>query len=304
MDVRARGLKADVLVAILHFGDEEVTHQCLDSLRGAGTADVVIIDDDPREVFDARPGLGFSVRIIRTGGGMGFAEAYNFGLKQARNSHHRYLYLANNDIIFTQQSIDTLKETFADSRVGLAGPAVFYTGARRLLWACGGRVFRWTVSIDGIRKMPVSKQTIVDYVPAAALMTPVDVWDAVGGFSEKYCFCFEEAEFALEVQRNGYQVVANANSEVLHEVGDSSNREPMFYYNTVRNRVRFARYLHGPKIGWILGWLSGFLRSYSVRRQRIFAVAIRDEINNVPLTRATLAEIREKFSLLDPHHYQ
>ena len=286
----------DVLLVILHFGEAEMTHQCLFSLEGAGSVDVVVVDNDPRKVFQIPGGLSFPVRIVRTGGGMGFAEANNFGVAAAREKHHRLIYLANNDIVFTQDSVDSLRECFDDSTVGVAGPAVFYTGQSRRLWALGGRVFRFSVSIDGIRKAPVGDQFDVDYIPAAALMATVRVWDEVGGLPEKYCFAFEEAEFALEAKKRGYRVVAIAKSEVLHEVGDSSNREPMLYYNTVRNRIRFGQYLHGRRVGWLLGVLSAFARSYSFQRQRILYRAVNDEMKDVPLTRATLGRIREQFS--------
>ena len=295
MSETSRHQLSDVLLVILHFGGAEMTHQCLFSLRNAGHADVVVVDNDPREIFDIPDGLSFPVRIVRTGGGMGFAEANNFGVGAARQSHHRLIYLVNNDIVFTHGSIDALRASFDDEAVGVAGPTVFFTGPSRQLWAHGGRIFWLSVSIDGIRKMPKEDKSDVDYIPAAALMTTAKVWDMVGGLPEKYCFAFEEAEFALDAKKRGYRVVANAKSQVLHEVGDSSNREPMYYYNTVRNRIRFGQYLFGRRVGWFLGALSGFARSYSFRRQRLFYRAVVDEINDVPLTRATLGRIREQF---------
>lgn len=285
----------DVLLVILHFGAAEMTHQCLLSLKNAGRADVLVVDNDPCTIFDIPASLGFPVRIVRTGGGMGFAEANNFGVRVAREKHHRLIYLVNNDIVFTRGSVEELKGTFDDAGVGVSGPAVFYIGAPRRLWAVGGRVFRLSVSIGGIQKTPEADQFDVDYIPAAALMTTATVWDEVGGLSEKYCFAFEEAEFALDAKKRGYRVVANTKSEVLHEVGASSSRVPMFYYNTVRNRIRFGQYLFGRRAGWLLGAFSALARSYSFQRQRVFYRGVADEIKGVPLTMATLARVKEHF---------
>jgi len=53
----------------------------------------------------------------------------------------------------------------------------------------------------------------VDYLPGAAILCRLNVWDMVGGLPEKYCFCFEEAEFALRIRKHKY---ASRSPDKLH----------------------------------------------------------------------------------------
>ena len=53
----------------------------------------------------------------------------------------------------------------------------------------------------------------------------------------------------------GLKIMVNPNSIILHQVGMSSDRQPMYIYNSIRNRIRFSKYLYGEITGILWGVL-------------------------------------------------
>jgi GT2 family glycosyltransferase len=64
----------------------------------------------------------------------------------------------------------------------------------------------------------------VDSVIGAFLLTPRRVWDAVGGFDERYFFFFEETDYCLQVKRRGWTVVHHPDVDVWHFQGGTAKR--------------------------------------------------------------------------------
>ena len=291
----SQGSPADTLCVVIHFGNVTDTIDCLNSLPTDIPLDVVVVDNDPTQSLTLPPGLSEHCLTIRSGGTMSFADANNLGVKAAGEAHYQYVLLLNNDTVVESGAIAALRDTFIDDTVGVAGPAVPFYDNPNALWACGGTVARWAVTIDGIRKLPATPIVDVDYVPGAALMTRMSLWQEIGGLPTDYFLAFEEAHFALEAKKLGYRVVVNTTSRILHKVGMSSDRQPMYYYNTVRNRMRFGRYLFGGRRGAFLGALSGLARSYTPQRLKLWLIAVRDEFSGQALDQAALFGIRDRY---------
>ena len=283
----------DTLCVILHYGSKQDTLDCLASILHEDFLEIVVVDNDPLQDFRVPAEAKQAVHIVRTGGAMGFAQANNLGVKTFRREHHRYVLILNNDTGAQKDSLNALRETMSDKEIGMAGPVMPYFDHPNTIWAAGGEISKWFVTIDGIRAFPAAKLTDVGYLPAACFLARLDLWDKIGGLPERYFLAFEEAEFALEVKRLGYRVVVDSDSIILHRVGMSSDRQPMYYYNTVRNRIRVGAYLWGDYAGPLLGAISGLARSYNLSRFVLWSQAVWDELRNRPLDKASLERIRQ-----------
>ena len=286
----------DTLCVVLHYGNEQDTLDCLEAITKDDFLDVIVVDNDPRQQFLLPSGFKKFAHVVKSGGSMGFAQANNFGVKTGRHNHHRFVLILNNDTVALPGAMAVLRNALEDPQVGIVGPVMPYFDKPDELWAAGGKISKWLVTIDGIRTLPDKELTDVGYLPGAAFLTRLDLWDAIGGLSEKYFLAFEEAEYAMEIAKRGYRVVVSRDSSILHKVGMSSDRQPMYFYNTVRNRIRFGGHLWGPVIGPPLGAMSALVRSCNFRRIRVWIRAVLDELKKRPLDKETLEAVRENFA--------
>lgn len=286
----------DVLCVILHFGETEDTIECLASLQAGIPIDIVVVDNDPRQNFALSPEWEHYALVVKSGGAMGFAEANNFGVERARQPHHQFVFVLNNDTVVRSDAVGLLRAAIAESGAGMAGPVMPYYDDPGRVWAAGGRVSCFFVTIDGIRRWPSSKLSSVDYLPGAAFMAQIDLWDEIGGLRVQYFLGFEEAEFAMEVRKRRFGVVVHRDAVVLHKVGMSSDRQPMYFYNTVRNRIVFGRYCLRSSFGAFWGGISGLLRSYSLERLALWFQAIRDYMQGKRLDQQSLFRVRDRFN--------
>lgn len=270
--------------------------ECLASLRAGIPIDVVVVDNDPRQNFVLSPGWEDYALVVQSGGALGFAAANNFGVERGRQPHHQFVFVLNNDTVVRSDAVGRLRSAIDESGAGMSGPVMPYYDDPGQVWAAGGRVSCFFVTIDGIRQWPPSRLSTVDYLPGAAFMARFDLWDEIGGLPVQYFLGFEEAEFAMEVRKRGFDVVVHKDAVVLHKVGMSSDRQPMYFYNTVRNRIVFGRYCLGSSFGAFWGGVSGLLRSYSLERLALWFQAIRDTIQGKPLDQQSLFRVRDRFN--------
>jgi GT2 family glycosyltransferase len=289
------------LCVILHHGSEEYTNKCISSLLNQKQLDIVILDNDPSQSYEPLAYARKSVKIFKTGGSAGFSESNNIGVKAFLTKYHSSILILNNDTIVSEGALEYLLNTLNSSSVGAVGPCMPYTSHPNKIWACGGNISKLRVSIGGIQPKH-QRPYEVDYLPAAAILCRSDLWKEIGGFNEEYFIAYEEAEFALEIKKRGFKVMVDPRSVILHTVGMSNQISAKYYYNSIRNRLIFSKYLYGKNIGFfyalIITTLS-FLNARSLKnflqRIKLWIKAISDDFNKVPIDRKILQSITEQF---------
>jgi GT2 family glycosyltransferase len=284
------------LCVILHFGDEQVTWDCINSIVSYDFLDILIADNDPSQKIEIPQRFINKVRIFRTGGVAGFAEANNMAIREGRNTTHRSILLLNNDTVVLSDAVQLLRHLLDTKNVGACGPCMPFASQPDKIWAWGGYINKFTLSIGGLGKKSRTEPYDVDYLPGAAILCRLDVWDLVGGLPEKYFLAFEEAEFALCIRKHKFRIMVHPEAQILHKVGISSDYQPMYSYNDIRNRMKFGSFLWGKVPGFFLGAIRGLIAV--IRKQHGFTVwlrAVRDEIHGVSLNRETLEEVKKSF---------
>ena len=215
------------LAVILHYGSEIDTRHCLNSLTNIVDLDLLIVDNDPSQSLVIWDDFFSTVRLIRTGGNCGFAEANNIGVKYGRREHHDSVFILNNDTLVLDNALEELLKVLNQPNVAAVGPCMKFLGQPTIIWACGGFINKYRITIGGITNINENKPYDVDYLPGAAILCKLEFWDLVQGLPEKYFLCFEEAEFALRLKHFNLRIVAVPTACVLHGLGMSSDRQPM-----------------------------------------------------------------------------
>jgi GT2 family glycosyltransferase len=284
-----------ILCVILHFGSENDTWACVGSLLGYNYLDIVVSDNDPAQSIEAPDQLKYRVRIYRTGGSAGFSAGNNMAVGACRNESHDSVLILNNDTIALPGSLDKLRLLLAQDGVGAVGPCMPYLSDPKKIWACGGYINKFRIRIGGVRPSKATTFFDVDYLPGAAILCSLIVWDQVGGLPEKYFLAYEEAEFALRIKKLNLRILVDPNAKILHKVGMTSESRPHYIYNGVRNRIKFGQFIWGRFIGAVLAVCMTFLNIRSVSTFNLWFLAVKDEFFGVPLNREALLLVKERY---------
>ncbi|MBV8582105.1 MAG: glycosyltransferase [Candidatus Eremiobacteraeota bacterium] len=241
--------RPDVSAIILNFNKSLLTLECVaDLLLGAGALalEVVVVDNgsDPSDFGQLAANLPSSVKLVRLATNRFFGEGNNIGVEASSGSNLLFL---NNDAFVGETTLQALYDvllTRADA--GAAGPRFVYTDG--LLQECGAMVSDCgtvTQRGKGLDDQPGRLRTTepVDYVSAACLLMPRDVFERIGGFDLAWDPAYyEDVDLCLKLKLIGKKTYYCADATVTHiENATSSDPSHGLRLNTVVaiNREKF-----------------------------------------------------------------
>ena len=178
------------------------------------------------------------VRLLRTGGNIGYGAAVNAGLSGLASG---YAVVANPDVRFEPGSIDELlAATERWPRAATLGPAIrtpegeLYPSARdlpSLSTGIGHAAFGWfwpanpwTARYRREREAP--RERPAGWLSGSCLLVDLAAFHSIGGFDPGYFMYFEDVALAERLGRAGYLHVYAPSAVVVHEGGHSTRREP------------------------------------------------------------------------------
>lgn len=201
------------------------TLMCLSSLstsRDATPFEVIVVNDASTDSTLRRLRRIDGIRIVNLENNVGFLGACNKGLESAKGEFVVYL---NNDTQVQPGWLDALIDNFEDPTVGLVGAKLVYPDGR--LQEAGGIIFSdgsgWNFGhFEDPQGPPFAYRREVDYVSGAAIAVRKSIVDVTGGFDERFSPAYyEDTDLAFEVRRQGFSVIYEPNSVVVHHEGIS-----------------------------------------------------------------------------------
>jgi GT2 family glycosyltransferase/2-polyprenyl-3-methyl-5-hydroxy-6-metoxy-1,4-benzoquinol methylase/glycosyltransferase involved in cell wall biosynthesis/archaellum component FlaC len=216
--------KVSVIIPV--FNQWAYTYRCVKSIQQtlAGMACEVILADDGSTDATQRAGeIVVGVRVVRGAKNRGFLRNCNWAAGHARGS---YLYFLNNDTELQLGAIHALVSLLdSDPTIGMVGSKLVYPDGRLqeaggIIWADGSGWNFGRGQNPGLPAFNYVKE--VDYVSGASFMIRKELWNAIGGFDERYepAYC-EDSDLAFEVRKRGFKVVYQPQSVVIHFEGAS-----------------------------------------------------------------------------------
>ena len=193
-------------------------------------------DGTPEEAVDRYPGA----RLLRTGGNLGYGSAVNRAVATVPREEE-FVLVANPDVVWGPGSIDALIDA-ADRWPSAAtlGPLIrdpdgsVYPSARHLpslirggMHAVVGFVWKanpWSKVYRQEHTEPSERP--VGWLSGSCLLLRRSAFDAVGGFDERYFMYMEDVDPGDRLGRAGWLNVYVPASEILHDKGHSTGRNP------------------------------------------------------------------------------
>jgi N-acetylglucosaminyl-diphospho-decaprenol L-rhamnosyltransferase len=178
------------------------------------------------------------VRLLRTGGNVGYGAAVNAGLADVSEG---YALVANPDVRFEPAAVDELlAATQRWPRAATLGPAIrtpegeLYPSARdlpRLSTGIGHATLGWiwpanpwTARYRRERETPTERPA--GWLSGSCLLVDLAAFHSVGGFDPGYFMYFEDVDLAERLGRRGWLHVYVPSAVVVHEGGHATRREP------------------------------------------------------------------------------
>lgn len=235
-------------VIVLNWNGGRETLDCLASLRRLDYPcfDVVVVDNGSTDGSTQAIRESFpEVWVIETGANLGFTGGNNVGIRHALDREADYVLLLNHDTEVASDSLTHLvRAAEADSRMGMAGPLIYYYDHPEIIWSAGGAIDpqRGQAQMVGIDEPDSgrygSTPREVDFVSGCALLVRSSVLERVGLLDERFFAYYEEVEWCIRVRRAGYHILNVPRAKVWHKISPGRRAaSPVVHYYMTRNRL-------------------------------------------------------------------
>lgn len=220
--------KVSIIIPV--YNQINYTYKCLQSIKKY-TKDIpyeiIIADDVSTDETTKLEEYVDHVIISRNKTNLGFLRNCN---EAARKAKGEYLFFLNNDTQVTEGWLEPLIRLIeSDESVGMVGSKLIYPDGR--LQEAGGIIWDdasgWNYGrLDNPLKPEYNYVREVDYISGAAIMISKALWNTIGGFDERYvpAYC-EDSDLAFQVRQQGYRVLYQPKSVVIHFEGVSNGTD-------------------------------------------------------------------------------
>ena len=308
------------LIIVVTYNSENFIEKCLFSIASQNFRNyfLLVIDnksndltvDRIKEYKNAESRISSSnFKLIKLEKNIGFSGAVNYGVfeyfsnrKKADFSDFKYLILLNPDMIFDENTISSLIDTFniqAGNQkydTGVAGGMILDYKKNRVSHIGGKVEFNFITSHikvrDGLNMEGIISGKLeadrtgadfisADYVTGALFATKMILFRKLGGFDTGYRPAyFEELDYCLKLKRSGFKVLVNPYAFARHFEGASIGKfTSQFYYYYHKNRIRCAiinsslinilKIFFKSEVNWLK---SGAARSYKSSLARAYLI--------------------------------
>jgi GT2 family glycosyltransferase len=240
-----------ISIITVNYNQAAVTEDLLSSIienNAYSPVEVIVVDNgsttDPVPHWKTKYPF---ITFIRSEKNLGFAGGNNLGIAAAKGD---YLFLVNNDTIFTGDLVSRLAGTLdMHPGTGMVSPKIVYYDQQDLLQYAGFTPMNYCTAQNrcvGYREKDNGQYDhlsgITAYAHGAAMMVKREAIGKAGLMAENYFLYYEELDWCERIRKAGYTIRVNMQAVIYHReslsVGKQSSLKE-YYMN--RNRILFVR---------------------------------------------------------------
>ncbi len=234
------GRADDVAVVIVNYDGEALLPDCLAALAAQtrAPAEIVVADNGSRDgsiaLLRARHP---HVRILELGRNHGFAGGANRGVAATSAP---WVCVLNSDATPAPDWLATLTAAPRDARTWALGSVLVSARSGRIesagdQYAAAGYAYKL------LRDRPLEDLPAAPYpvfaAPGAAPVFRRDVFDALGGYEERFFLYYEDVDLAFRAVLAGYHALLVPGARVVHQLGATTRSRARGRFYVARNSV-------------------------------------------------------------------
>jgi GT2 family glycosyltransferase/glycosyltransferase involved in cell wall biosynthesis len=217
-----------VSIIILNYNKPELTIDCLNSLLKYTTGyrfEIIVVDNgSTHDNFNKLRQYIGPHKILRLEINRYFGEGNNIGAEFAKGE---FLVFMNNDVTVTENWLEPLRSAFEKyPNCGISGPKFIYPNG--VLQEAGALINEDGVPVQLGKYLSPDEgrfnvERPVDYISAATLMIPKNLFNEIEGFDFIYePAYYEDVDLCMKVLQSGYTVRYMPTSCVIHHENATS----------------------------------------------------------------------------------
>jgi GT2 family glycosyltransferase len=232
----------ELSVVMVTHGAQALTRRAVDALvaNTENSFELIIVDNHSDEEMRAWLSELRDVKVIFNDSNRGFGPATNQGAAVARGE---YLLLLNSDAFVHPGWLEPLRAALDEEGVGASFPRLLHPDGSLqdagVLLAKDGTVLVYGDG-DDPQRLCYRFRRFVDTGTAACMLMRRTVFDAFGGFDERYAPAYyEDVDLSMRLAQRGLRVLYEPRALVTHQRYGSSNTAQAAELSE-RNRGRFV----------------------------------------------------------------
>ncbi|MFH0793281.1 MAG: glycosyltransferase family 2 protein [bacterium] len=264
----------DLSIVVINLNGKSLLDACLASIKSSVhriSYEVLVVDNGSR---DGSPAMVKAkhpwVRLLVNRVNVGFTRANNQGLSRAKG---RYALILNNDTVIRPQAFDRAVEFMdRETNVGAMGlkllnpdGSIQYS-CRRFPSFKTALFNRYSLLTRLFPNNVWSREYLmsdfghkelrdVDWVSGACLMVRREVMEKIGLLDERFFIYNEDVDWCMRIHQAGWRVVFFPDSEVVHFIGQDTNKIP-FQSIYTRHRSMYLFYKKHYRINFLVDWVT------------------------------------------------
>lgn len=220
--------KVSIIIPV--YNQVDYTYRCLTSIKNNIhdiAYEIIVIDDCSNDKTQQMLTSYDNLKVVFNNNNLGFVGSCNRGLEIARGE---YIVFLNNDTIILDGWLEELINTFeAIPNVGLVGSMLLYPDgslqeAGGIIWSDGSGLNYGRN--DNPNKPIYNYLRDVDYCSGASIMLKHELLKKLNGFDTAFSpGYYEDTDLAFRVRKEGYRVLFQPASKLLHYEGKTSGTD-------------------------------------------------------------------------------
>lgn len=226
-------------ILIVHFGDFKPTAKCISSVyktsKNAGDFEIIVVDnnldDSARKKFVRK----FPNVIYIKSNKNNYCHALNIGSKKAKNE---IVVILNPDTIVKENWLIEILKPFKNKKIGGVSSKVLFRKSGKINSLGIEEIDDFYYRDAGFNEDddPNMRMKEIDFASGASVAYRKKALEECGMFDEDFVMYVEDVDMGIKMKKNGWKLVVNPKSVVLHEYHGTAKGVDLPWYFCNRNR--------------------------------------------------------------------